>query len=141
VTSIFGIDIYIETDAQNIISSLLKISKFIKQHPLDNKTEMNILSITSFGSATWNLIQSIYKSEWDHITMNNKKCLFQQYVLNQFNNGPHFSSSCSLTDKPTEISITPPLISLRPSKETLAKSKFFKKDNIAKKIVFLSIKI
>ena len=76
MTLIFGVNIYIETDAQNIISSLLKISKFIKQHPLDNKTEMNILSITPFGSAIWNLIQSIYKSEWDHITMNNKKYLF-----------------------------------------------------------------
>jgi len=95
---------------------------------------MNILSIVPFGSATWDLIQSIYEFRWNHITVNNKKCLFQQCVLNQFNNGPHLSSSCPLTNKPAEISITSPLISLKPSKETLAKSKFFKKYNIAKKL-------
>ena len=53
-------------------------------------------------------------------------------MLNQFNNGLCSLFSHLLENKPTEISITPPSIFLRLSKETLAKSKFFKKDNIKK---------
>jgi len=43
-TLIFEVDTYIETNVQNIISSLSRISKFIKQYLLD------ISSIASFSS-------------------------------------------------------------------------------------------
>ena len=75
-TLIFVVDTYIETDTQNIISSLSRISKFIKQHLLDNKTKTNIPSIAPFSSTVWDLIQSIYKSGWDYITANDKKHSF-----------------------------------------------------------------
>jgi len=49
-TSIFRVDTYIKTDTQNIISSLLRFSKFIKQCSLNNKTEINIPFISPFSS-------------------------------------------------------------------------------------------
>jgi len=50
MTLIFRVNTYIETNTQNIISSLSRISKFIKQYSLDDKTKINIHSITLFSS-------------------------------------------------------------------------------------------
>jgi len=55
-------------------------------------------------------------------------------MLNQFNNSLCSLSSHPLANKPAEISIISSPILSRPSKETLVKTKFFKKDNIAKKL-------
>jgi len=50
MTLIFRVNTYIKTNAQNIISSLSRISKFIKKYSLGDKTKINIHSITLFSS-------------------------------------------------------------------------------------------
>jgi len=43
-TSIFRVNTYIKTDTQNIISFILRFSKFIKQCSLNNKTDIPFIS-------------------------------------------------------------------------------------------------
>ena len=38
-----------------------------------------------FGSVAWELINTIYKSGWNNLTVNSKNKTFQQYIFSQFN--------------------------------------------------------
>jgi len=60
--SIFGTNKSIDTNTKNISKSIFRIAEFVKQRNLGSKTEKNILYITEFSFATWNLILSIYES-------------------------------------------------------------------------------
>ena len=75
-------------DIKNIICSLLRITSFIKQRPLGNRSDKNISQIIEFGFAVWKFINTIYKSGWDKLTTNNKEITFRQYISSQFNKKP-----------------------------------------------------
>ena len=58
---IFGINESINANTNNILSSLLKITEFVRQRNLGGKIEKDILYIAEFGHAVWKLILSIYE--------------------------------------------------------------------------------
>ena len=61
--SIYGLHKCLETDANNIATSLNRIASFVRNRFQDGKPEKDILHIAGFGYAAWNLISSIYESE------------------------------------------------------------------------------
>ena len=54
--SIYGLNKYLKVDANNITTSLHRITSFIRNRFLNRKTEKDILHITGFGHTAWNLI-------------------------------------------------------------------------------------
>ena len=71
---------HLDTDANNIATSLHKITSFVRNIFLDRKTEKDIPYITSVGYTAWDLISSIYESGWNELTDKNNKT-FCQYIL------------------------------------------------------------
>ena len=85
----------------------------------------------------WNFLLIIYESGWDKLAANKNKNSFKQCVFVQFNrklsnNIPVKSllTNKSVKDKQANISRIPLSISPKPSKNILAKSKFYKKNQI-----------
>jgi len=111
---------------RNIIYSLLRIASFIKQRPLDNRLGKDISEIIEFCFAAWEFINTIYKSDWDKLIINDKKMSFRQYMSSQFNKKPAKTLNPG-KDKQIDISRIPSLISPRSSKSILVKLKYFKK--------------
>jgi len=56
---------YLDSNAQNITCSLLRIAAFIRQHKLENKTAKDISQIGKFDFIAWNFLLAIYKSGWN----------------------------------------------------------------------------
>ena len=130
LVSLFDIYNYLEDDIKNVICSLFRITAFIKQCTLENRTAQDILQIVSFGYMTWKFISAIYESSWDKLMAN---MTFRQYIFTQFNKTPSNKTLFNLDKgkgKQTDISRVPPPIFLKLSKSILAKSKFFFKKNI-----------
>jgi len=93
---------------------------FIKQYPLENRTARNILQIIEFEYTVWEFLSIIYESGWNKLTVIKDNKSFRQCILVQFNRTPT-----------NNISRIFPLISLRSSQSVLAKSKFFKKNQVS----------
>lgn len=56
--------------------SLHRITVFIEQYPLENKTTADISPITDFGFVAWEFISFIYKSGQNKLIANNKNKYF-----------------------------------------------------------------
>jgi len=74
--SIFGMNEYLEGDARNINCSLHRISAFIRQRKLEDKSAEDIPQITEFGFVAWAFLSSIYESGWDKLEANKDKKSF-----------------------------------------------------------------
>jgi len=83
LVSLLRINKFLSCDAQNITCSLLRISTFIKQHFLGNRAAKNFLKLADIGFATWYLVNIIYKSDWNYLSIDENK-IFHQYVLSHF---------------------------------------------------------
>jgi len=111
------------------VSSLNRITSFVRNRFLNSKTEKDISHIAGFGSAAWNLIMSIYKSGWNALSINKHNRTFCQYISAQFKPNIKVSASHKKEQNPgkkADISRTSSFISLKPSMKDLAKSKFHK---------------
>jgi len=53
----------LEGNAKNIVCLLFKITAFIRQRKLEDKTAEYILQIAEFGFTAWNFLTSIYELE------------------------------------------------------------------------------
>jgi len=113
------------------------MAKFIKQHPLGNGISKDILQIVELRSAAWRFLSTIYKSSWDKLMVNNKNMSFKKCVSSQFSRKPtNISTSKPTNSKQANISRIPLPIPSRLSNSVLAKSEYFKKNqllNIASK--------
>jgi len=67
---------YLEGDARNINCSLHRISAFIRQRKLEDKSAEDIPQITEFGFVAWAFLSSIYESGWDKLEANKDKKSF-----------------------------------------------------------------
>ena len=81
---LIGIEKFLSSDAQNITCSLLRIETFIKQHFLSNKLAKNFLELIEVSAISWQLINTIYKSGWDRLTVDKNNMFFQRYMLAYF---------------------------------------------------------
>jgi len=76
----------------------------------------------------WNLIFSIYKSEWDKLIANKNNFTFCQSITAQFKLRENKKKAeISNARKKTKVSKVTPSIPSRPSKKVLEKSKFYQK--------------
>ena len=134
--SIFRMNEYLEGDARNINCSLHRIAAFIRQKKLEDKSAEDIPQIAELGFAAWVFPSSIYESGWDKLEENKDKKSFRQCVSSQFNRKLSTSFSQKKEDKgkgkPSNISKAPPPIHPKPSKSILAKSKFYKGDQMTR---------
>ena len=133
---IFRMNKYLEGDARNINCSLHRIAAFIRQKKLKDKSAEDIPQIVEFGFAAWVFPSSIYESGWDKLEENKNKKSFHQCVSSQFNRKLSTSFSQKKEDKgkrkPANISKASPPIHPKPSKSVLAKSKFYKGDQMTR---------
>jgi len=133
---IFGMNEYLEGDTRNIMCSLHRIAAFVRQQKLEDKTTEDISQISEFGYAAWDFLSSIYESGWNKLEANKDKKYFRQCVSSQFNRKPLNNSNLRKEDKgkgkPVNISRVFLPIPSRPSKSVLAKSKFYKGDQMMK---------
>jgi len=60
--SMSSVDEFLTSNIKNIVCSLLRTAIFIKQQLLGNKTTKNIPQIVDFSFASWEFINTIYKS-------------------------------------------------------------------------------
>ena len=125
--SIFGTIEFLEINAENIYISLLCIADFIRKKKVQLGSFNNISQLKGFGKATWNLISSIYESNWNTADIDNNNS-FRNKVSSKFTPKvlktktlSNFSSSKNKTDK--IVKLPPPIIACLP-KEVLEKSKF-----------------
>jgi len=134
--SIFGMNKYLEGDARNINCSLHRIAAFIRQRKLEDKSAEYIPQIAEFGFVAWAFLSSIYESDWDKLETNKDKKSFCQCVFLQFNRKLSTSFSQKKEDKGkrklANILKVPPPIHPKPSKSVLAKSKFYKGDQMTR---------
>ena len=94
LTSLLGVKKFINIDTQNIIYSLLKIGMFIKQYFLDNKTAKNLFILVNIISVVWYLINAIYKSGWDRLSVDENNKMFHQCMTSHFiKNSPTVSKT------------------------------------------------
>ena len=128
---IFGINKYLKDNVKNITCLLYRITAFVRQQKLEDKTADNISQIAEFGFAVWNLLLAIYKLGQVKLAVSKNKT-FRQSISLQFNKMctnnmalSKLSSSKSTKEKKVDISRVPSPISSRPSKSILAKSKFY----------------
>ena len=124
--SLFGMNEYLEGNTRNITCSLLRIVAFIKQQKLEDKIAENI---AKFGFVAWKFLSAIYEASLDKLAVNKNNKSFRQCVSAQFNKIPSkiIFSNKSVKGKQVDISRISLPISPRPSKNILAKLKFFKK--------------
>ena len=89
----------------------------------------NISQIVEFEFMAWEFLLAIYESSWDKLIAKENKT-FRQSVLSQFNktSSNNMTSKNLSKGKQANISRILPLISPKPRKNILAKSKFFKKN-------------
>jgi len=104
------------------------MAAFIKQHPLENRIAKDILQIVEFRFATWEFLSAIYEFSWNKLTANNKNMSFRQCVSSQSNKKPtnNVPISKPTKGKQANISRISLLISLKPNKSILDKSKYYK---------------
>jgi len=72
---------HLALDFKNIKKSLNCLAKYIGNKNIDTSKANNVEDLKDIGTAAWNLISSIYTSEWDSLYANENKNLFSQKVF------------------------------------------------------------
>ena len=75
LTSLLEIDKFQSYDTKNITCSLMHIGTIIKQCLLSNKLIKDFSDLADVGFVTWRLINAIYESSWDRLSVDNNKKL------------------------------------------------------------------
>ena len=132
--SMFGHNNTQEIDINNIRISLMHISNFIRNSELKNNKEEDIPFLNSFGQTVFKFISSLFKGRWNVLKIDiNNKSLYK--LIKE-----EFSSKVPMLSKDRKSNKFPPLklveftklpfpqLPLRPSKEVLEKSKFYRKN-------------
>jgi len=96
LVSLFDINNYLEDDVKNVICSLFRMTAFIKQCTLKNRTAQDILQIVNFGYMAWKFISAIYESSWDKLIANKENMTLKQCIFTQFNKTPSNKTSFNL---------------------------------------------
>ena len=73
--SLFGMNKFLQSNAQNISCSLIYIAEFVKQRNITNHDGNKITQIDSFSEAALTFIQTIYEAGWDKLNAVNKSSL------------------------------------------------------------------
>ena len=68
--SIFGYMEFLEIDSKNIFTFLLWIADYIRARKVKKGKISDVTKLQEFGKAAWNFISSIYKAEWNIISIN-----------------------------------------------------------------------
>ena len=99
----------------------------------------SIKDFEGIGKTAWDLISSIYESEWDSLIADNHKNSFRQKVIYKFtpriNLDKNNKKKKIITNKPTNIKRLPPLIPAKSLKEINKISKYFKPKKSTKTIL------
>ena len=82
-TSIFGINESLSKDSRNIALSLQRIRMFIKQCSIKSSSKALVsLDYKPVIMSIWQLINSVYKSEWEYFTINDEQSfLFNKKII------------------------------------------------------------
>ena len=65
VTSLSGHFGYLENDAKVLVSSVLRIARFIQKHPIGSRLIEQFPPILGAGSIMWHLFQTVSAAGWD----------------------------------------------------------------------------
>jgi len=65
------------SNSKNIKESLNQLAKYIGNKSIDMNKANDIKDLKGIGKVAWNLVASIYSSEWDSLYANNKKISFK----------------------------------------------------------------
>ena len=65
VTSLFGHFGYLENDAKVLVSSVLRIARFIQKHPIGSRLIEQFPPILGASSIMWHLFQTVSAAGWD----------------------------------------------------------------------------
>ena len=80
---LFGVKEILDKDTKNINTSLMRISNYIKNHLLSK--EISSDNFVLVVKSLWELIDTIYTSEWDKLLFDCKKKLtINKYVIHYF---------------------------------------------------------
>ena len=95
-----------------------------------NTSKFNdIKNFEGISKATWELISSIYNSEWNSLITNNYRTSFRQKVVSNFTPKVNLEKNSKkgekFADKPTRIKRIPPPIPAKSPKEVKEISKYF----------------
>lgn len=118
------------------------MANFISNRKLNK--DKDLPQLEEFVQAAWLFILFIYETGWDMLKTNNNNRMFRQNVVSNFIsktntkvndniNKSNKKNNSTNKEKQVEVVKIPPPIPPRPSKETLEKSKFYKKIYIKSK--------
>ena len=72
---------YLSANSKNIKESLNCLAKYIGNKSIDTNKANNIEDLKGIGKVAWNLVVSIYSSEWDSLYASSNKNSFRQNIL------------------------------------------------------------
>ena len=106
------------------------MTKYIGNKQIDSKRSNDIEDLKGIGEAFWNLINSVYNSDWEELYVDNNSNSFQQKVTSKFTSKVKkiVNSNKGNKNKVVLASIEklPPLISAKSPKEVQEILKYFK---------------
>ena len=112
--SLFGTNEFLQSNAHNILCSLIHMAEFIRQRNIWNWDGNEIPQIDSFGEAAFNFISAIYKAGWDKLNTLDKATLRCKIQLQYIDPAP---SSQSTGKRNPVKQILPPIPSCLPCKQ------------------------
>jgi len=123
---------HLASNINNIKESLGRIQKYILGKTIERDNANNIKDLEDVGKAVWDLILSLYEAHWDSIYVNDQKTSFRNKVKSKFSlmalNNMNNSKGKNKINSPY-VSMLPPSIPAKLSKEVNEISKFFKENH------------
>ena len=121
---------HLASDSKNIKDSLNFVAKYISNKQIDPKWSNDIQDFKGVGEVIWNLISSVYQSNWDSLIANKNSYTLRQKISVKFTpkvksitNRDHSNKNKSVL---VSIERIPPPIPAKFQKEVNQISKYFK---------------
>ena len=129
---------HLTSNAKNIKKSLAYMTIYIKHKKIETSKSNDIKNFKDIDKVAWELISSIYKSEWDLLITDNHKNSFRQKVVYKFDPRINLNKNSKkkeiITNKPANIKRLLPPIPAKSQKEVNKILKYFKPNKSMKTI-------
>ena len=129
---------HLTSNAENIKKSLACMTIYIKHKKIETSKSNDIKNFKDIDKVAWELISSIYKSEWDLLITDNHKNSFRQKVVYKFDPRINLNKNSKkkeiITNKPANIKRLLPPIPAKSQKEVNKILKYFKPNKSMKTI-------
>ena len=129
---------HLTSNAKNIKKSLACMTIYIKHKKIETSKSNDIKNFKDIDKVAWELISSIYNSEWDLLITDNHKNSFRQKVAYKFDPRINLNKNSKkkeiITNKPANIKRLLPPIPAKSQKEVNKILKYFKPNKSMKTI-------